>query len=257
MAVRTGGPGPAGLSVIIVPLKGHPGVTMRRLPVSGQKAGGTTYIELDDVKVPTSNLIGKEGNGLRIILTNFNHERLTIAVGVTRQARTALSAAFAYTMKRDAFGKKLIDQPVVRHRLAKAGAELETMNAWTEQILYQLCHLTAAEADKKLGGVTALAKAKSAMVLNECAQCAVLLFGGNGFTASGQGALVEGRFNIGPCNWETLITDFKQLFIETYPVLVSRVVLKTYFWILLCASWLRSIEMAVKPLDRKFKIPIE
>ncbi|KAG8416761.1 hypothetical protein J3459_013667 [Metarhizium acridum] len=191
MAVRTGGPGRAGLSVIIVPLKGHPGVSMRRLPVSGQKAGGTTYIELDNVKVPVENLVGREGDGLRIILTNFNHERLIIAVGVTRQARTALSAAFEYCLKRDAFGKKLMDQPVVRHRLAKAGAELETMNAWTEQILYQLCHLRSHEADLKLGGITALAKAKSAMVLNECAQCAVLLFGGNGFTASGQGALVE------------------------------------------------------------------
>ncbi|TWU75372.1 hypothetical protein ED733_000663 [Metarhizium rileyi] len=191
MAVRTGGPGGKGLSVIIVPLKGHAGVSMRRLPVSGQKAGGTTYIELDDVKVPVENLIGREGDGLRIILTNFNHERLIIAVGVTRQARTALAAAFEYCLKRDAFGKKLMDQPVVRHRLAKAGAELETMNAWTEQLLYQLCHMKSPEADLKLGGTTALAKAKSAMVLNECAQCAVLLFGGNGFTAAGQGALVE------------------------------------------------------------------
>ncbi|GAB0134471.1 hypothetical protein EsDP_00002841 [Epichloe bromicola] len=155
------------------------------------KAGGTTYIELDHVKVPVSNLIGKEGNGLRIILTNFNHERLTIAVGVTRQARTALAAAFEYCLKRDAFGKKLMDQAVVRHRLAKAGAELETLNAWTEQLLYQMKHLKPQEADLKLGGITALAKAKAGMVLNECAQCAVLLFGGNGFTAAGQGALVE------------------------------------------------------------------
>lgn len=193
MAVRTGGPGGGGLSVIIVPLKGHPGVSMRRLPVAGMKAGGTTYIDLDNVKVPVSNLIGKEGNGLRIILTNFNHERLTIAIGVTRQARTALAAAFEYCLKRDAFGKKLMDQPVVRHRLAKAGAELETLNAWTEQLLYQMKHLKPQEADLKLGGITALAKARAGMVLNECAQCAVLLFGGNGYTAAGQGALVEGK----------------------------------------------------------------
>lgn len=194
MAVRTGGPGPTGLSVMIVPLKNHPGVTMRRLKVSGQKAGGTTYIELDDVEVPVSNLIGKEGEGMRIIMTNFNHERLIISVGVTRQARVALSAAFSYCLKREAFGKTLMDQPVVRHRLAKAGAELETMWAWVEQILYQLCHLSKEEGDRQLGGLTALAKAKSAMVLNECAQVAVLLFGGNGFTQTGQGELAEGKF---------------------------------------------------------------
>lgn len=178
---------------MVVPLKGHPGVTMRRLNVAGQKTGGTTYIELDDVAVPVSNLIGREGEGMRIIMTNFNHERLIIAVGVTRQSRVALSAAFQYTLKREAFGKTLMDQPVVRHRLAKAGAELETMHAWVEQILYQLSHMSKEEGDRRLGGITALAKAKAAMVLNECAQCAVLLFGGNGFTAAGQGELVEGE----------------------------------------------------------------
>ncbi|KAL4894937.1 acyl-CoA dehydrogenase/oxidase [Aspergillus ambiguus] len=191
MAVRTGGPGAAGLSVLLVPLKGYPGVSMRRLTVSGQKTGGTTYIELDDVKVPVENLIGREGEGMRLIMTNFNHERLTIAVGVTRQARVALATAFAYCLKREAFGKSLMDQPVVRHRLAKAGAELETMWAFMEQLLYQMCHLSKEEADRQLGGVTAMAKAKAAMVLNECAQCAVLLFGGAGFTQSGQGELVE------------------------------------------------------------------
>lgn len=48
-----------------------------------------------------------------------------------------------------------------------------------------------AEADSKLGGLTALCKAKAGMVLNECAQCAQLLFGGAGYTQSGQGELVE------------------------------------------------------------------
>lgn len=205
MAVRTGGPGAAGLSVLVVPLKGHPGVSMRRLKVSGQITGGTTYIELDDVKVPVSNIIGQEGDGMRIIMTNFNHERLVIAVGVTRQARVALSAAFSYCLKREAFGKTLMDQPVVRHRLAKAGAELESMWAWIEQILYQLVHLSKEEGDRQLGGLTALAKAKSAMVLNECAQTAVLLFGGSGFTKSGQGELVEGMFaGVLVCTWNKL-----------------------------------------------------
>ncbi|CEL03872.1 Putative Medium-chain specific acyl-CoA dehydrogenase [Aspergillus calidoustus] len=191
MAVRTGGPGPGGLSLLVVPLKGYPGVSMQRLKVSGQITGGTTYIELDDVKVPVENLIGREGEGMKLVMNNFNHERLTIAVGVTRQARVALSTAFSYCLKREAFGKTLMDQPVVRHRLAKAGAELETMWAFVEQLLYQLANLPKEQADRELGGITALAKAKGAMVLNECAQVAVLLFGGAGFTKQGQGELVE------------------------------------------------------------------
>lgn len=191
MAVRTGGPGAGGLSVIVCPLKGYPGVTMRRLKVAGQISAGTTYIELDDVKVPVENLVGQEGMGMRYIMTNFNHERLSIAVGVTRTSRVALSAAFAYVMKREAFGKTLIEQPVVRHRLAKAGAELETLQAWVEQFVYQMTRLSKEEADLKLGGLTALAKAKAGMVLNECAQTAVLLFGGNGYTRTGQGEIAE------------------------------------------------------------------
>ena len=113
------------------------------------------------------------------MLTNDtqNHERLLIALGVARQARVALSTALGYVMKREAFGKALIEQPVVRHRLALAGADLETLQAWLDQFLWQMNHLPKSEADKRLGGLTALVKAKAGMVLNTCAQTAVLLFG--------------------------------------------------------------------------------
>ncbi|CAN8102003.1 unnamed protein product [Discula destructiva] len=193
MAVRTGGEGSgaAGLSMLVVPLKDYPGVTMRRLKVGGQVSAGTTYIELDDVKVPIENLIGEQGMGMRYIMTNFNHERLSIAVSTTRQARVALAAAFEYVLKREAFGKPLMDQPVVRHRLAKAGALLESQWAWVEQFAYQLTQMKKEDSDVALGGLTGLLKANAGVVLKECADTAVLLFGGNGYTQSGQGELVE------------------------------------------------------------------
>lgn len=127
----------------------------------------------------------------RYIMTNFNHERLTIAVGTTRQARVALSAAFAYVLKREAFGKKLFDQPVVRHRLAKAGTLLESQSAWVEQFVYQMTQMKKEDADVALGGLTAAAKANAGIVLKECADCAILLFGGNGYTRSGE--YIEGQ----------------------------------------------------------------
>jgi alkylation response protein AidB-like acyl-CoA dehydrogenase len=110
MAVRTGGEGSGagGISLLVVPLKDQQGVSRRLLKVAGQNAAGTTFIELDDVRVPIENLVGKEGHGMRYIMNNFNHERLYISVGVTRQARVALSSAFAYTMKREAFGKVVL-----------------------------------------------------------------------------------------------------------------------------------------------------
>jgi acyl-CoA dehydrogenase len=193
MAVRTGGPGPGGISMLVVPLLGHPGVTMRRIRVGGQKSAGTTFIELDDVEVPVENLIGVEGQGMKYVMQNFNHERLTISISVNRLSRIAISSAFEYTMKREAFGKTLMEQPVVRHRLAKAGAQLESHWSWIEQFVYQMTKLSHEEANAELGGLTALAKAQAGIVLHECASCAQLLFGGNGYTMSGQGELIESK----------------------------------------------------------------
>jgi len=193
MAVRTGGPGAKGLSMLVVPLKDYPGVTMRRIRVAGQSSAGTTFIELDDVKVPVENLIGKEGSGMIYVMQNFNHERLSISISANRLARTVLSAAFEYTMKREAFGKALMDQPVVRHRLAKAAAQLESHWAWVENFVYQMTQMSEQRANMELGGLTALAKAQSGIVLNECAQTALLLFGGNGYTKSGQGEIAESK----------------------------------------------------------------
>ena len=128
-------------------------------------------------------------------MTNFNHERLTIATVRLEAVRArALAAATEYILKREAFGKPLVDQPVVRHRLAKAGALLESQWAWVEQFVYQMVHLPKATADIELGGLTAMVKAQSGIVLNECAQTAQLLFGGNGYTKSGQGELVESKY---------------------------------------------------------------
>lgn len=132
--------------------------------------------------------------GMKYIMTNFNHERLTIAAGVTRQARVALSSAFEYVLRREAFGRPLADQPVVRHRLARAGALLESQWAWAEQFAYQLARMPRENGDRELGGMTALLKAHAGVVLRECADTAVLLFGGNGYTRSGQGELVESEF---------------------------------------------------------------
>jgi acyl-CoA dehydrogenase len=150
-------------------------------------------------------------------MTNFNHERLSIAIFATRQARVALSAAMEYVMKREAFGKPLVEQPVVRHRLAKAGALLESLQAWVEQFVYQMTKLPKDVADIHLGGLTALAKAHSGIVINECAQCAVLLFGGNGYTKTGQGEIAESKFNGSVCllkRTSHIDIDFQGFFVK-------------------------------------------
>jgi acyl-CoA dehydrogenase len=198
MAVRTGGPGPGGLSLLVVPLIGQEGVNMRKIEVGGGITSGTSFIQLEDVEVPVENLIGQEGAGMKYIMTNFNHERLTIAIGATRSARAALGAAMEYVMKREAFGQPLINQAVVRQRLARAGALVETQWAWVESFVYQMAHLKKEDADRELGGLIAMCKAQAGIVLDDCARTAVLLFGGNGYTRSGQGELVESELHDGP-----------------------------------------------------------
>jgi acyl-CoA dehydrogenase len=59
MAVRTGGSGAKGLSLLVVPLLDYPGVSMRRMKTTGGITSGTTFIDLEDVKVPVGNLIGQ------------------------------------------------------------------------------------------------------------------------------------------------------------------------------------------------------
>lgn len=68
MCVETGGDGPGGLSVLLVPLRNQQGVSMRKIPVSGGQARGTTSIELDDVEVPVENILGKEGQRMKYIM---------------------------------------------------------------------------------------------------------------------------------------------------------------------------------------------
>jgi acyl-CoA dehydrogenase len=166
---------------------------MRRMQVTGQTAAGTTFMELDGVKVPVENLIGKENSGMIYVMQNFGRGRLTISVTVNRLARVALSSAFQYCTKREAFGKTLMDQLVVRHRLAKCGAVLESHYAWVEGLVYQATKVSKERANAELGGLAALAKAQAGIVLNECASTAVLLFGGNGYTKTGQGETVESK----------------------------------------------------------------
>lgn len=70
-AVRTGGEGMKGISVLVIPTPSE-GFSWRRILNSGRKASGASFIELDHVLIPVENLIGEENEGFRIVVTNFN-----------------------------------------------------------------------------------------------------------------------------------------------------------------------------------------
>lgn len=116
VAVRTGGPGMAGVSVLCIPR--GPGVSTREMDCMGVHGSGTTYITFEDVRVPVENLVGAENAGFKVIMTNFNHERMGIIIQCSRFARVCYEEAIKYANKRTTFGKKLIDHPVIRMKVA-------------------------------------------------------------------------------------------------------------------------------------------
>eukprot|EP01117_Protostelium_nocturnum_P001016 TRINITY_DN11339_c0_g1_i1.p1 TRINITY_DN11339_c0_g1~~TRINITY_DN11339_c0_g1_i1.p1 ORF type:complete len:567 (-),score=223.66 TRINITY_DN11339_c0_g1_i1:63-1739(-) len=190
VAVRTGGEGMGGISMLLLE-KGMPGITTRQMKCSGVWPSGTTYITFEDVKVPVENLIGKENEGFKYVMYNFNHERWGIVVQATRFSRVCYEESFLYAHKRKAFGKRLIDQPVIRNKLAHMAREIEATQSWLETITYQMCKLSHKESVSSLGGATALLKAQSTTTFELCAREATQIFGGLAYTRGGQAEKVE------------------------------------------------------------------
>ena len=117
VAVRTGGPGMGGISLLVIE-KTFKGVECKRMDCMGVWASGTSFVTFDEVKVPIANLIGKENAGFGYVMHNFNHERWGFVVQANRFARVCYEEAFLYAHKRRTFGKKLIEHPVIRAKLA-------------------------------------------------------------------------------------------------------------------------------------------
>jgi len=107
----------AGLSLILVE-KTMPGVTLKKMKCQGMTMSGTTYITLENVKVPVENLIGEKGQGFGYIMSNFNSERLWIIFLMVSASRVCFEESFKYAHIRKTFGKKLIEHPVIRNKLA-------------------------------------------------------------------------------------------------------------------------------------------
>lgn len=190
VAVRTGGPGMGGISLLLLD-RSMPGITTRQMQCSGLWSSGTSYITFEDVKVPVENLIGKENEGFKCIMHNFNHERFGIIVQSLRYARVCLEESIKYAHKRSTFGKKLIDHPVIRMKIANMARNVEATQSWLENITYQLTKMSFKEQNERLGGPIALCKAQTSLTLELCAREASQIFGGLAYTRGGQAEKVE------------------------------------------------------------------
>ena len=189
-AVRTGGPGTLGISVLLIE-RSAGGVSTRKMDCQGVWSSGTTYITFEDVKVPVGNLIGRENKGFSVIMTNFNHERIGIIIQALRFSRVCYEESMKYAHKRETFGKKLYEHPVIRMKLAQMARHIEASFSWLESLIYQSSKMDETEAMLKLGGPIAGLKAQSTVTFEFCAREASQIFGGLSYTRGGQGAKVE------------------------------------------------------------------
>ncbi|THX83796.1 acyl-CoA dehydrogenase NM domain-like protein [Aureobasidium pullulans] len=189
-AVRTGGEGMNGVSVLLIE-RSFGGVSTRKMDCQGVWSSGTTYVTFEDVKVPVENLVGKENQGFKVLMTNFNHERIGIIIQCLRFSRVCYEESMKYAHKRRTFGKKLIEHPVIRLKLAHMFRQIEASYSWMENLIYQCQQMNEVEAMLKLGGAIAGLKAQATTTFEFCAREASQIFGGLSYSRGGQGAKVE------------------------------------------------------------------
>ncbi|HBO9816839.1 TPA: acyl-CoA dehydrogenase [Pseudomonas aeruginosa] len=131
VAVRTGGEGFAGISLLLVE-KGTAGFSVgRKLKKMGWWASDTAELFFDDCRVPAENLIGVENAGFACIMANFQSERLALAVMANMTAQLALEESLRWAREREAFGKPIGKFQVLRHRLAEMATQLEVFREFT------------------------------------------------------------------------------------------------------------------------------
>ena len=133
-AVRTGGPGHSGLSLLVVE-KGAPGFAVdRSLSKTGWHCSDTAELAYTDVRVPVANLVGAESSGFSQLAEQFVVERLALAVHGYGIAGRSLALTAAYCRERETFGEPLLANQVVRHRLVEMRRRVEVARAYVHEV---------------------------------------------------------------------------------------------------------------------------
>ena len=124
-AVTDKAAGKKGITCFLVPASA-PGYQVGRIEEKmGQKASDTTQILFEDCRIPADSVIGAEGEGYKIALSNLEAGRIGIAAQCLGMARAALEAAVKYAQERESFGKPIFEHQAVNFRLADMATQLE------------------------------------------------------------------------------------------------------------------------------------
>jgi acyl-CoA dehydrogenase len=174
VAVRTGGDGAGGVSLLLI--EGNtPGLSRTQLKKMGWWASDTATLHFDDCRVRCENLIGEEGQGFKLIMQNFNSERMGMAAGCTAFARVCVEEAIAYAKERKTFGKPIAQHQVIRHKLVDMAQRVAASQAMLEMLAWRL-----GQGDNPVAEICMM-KNQATQTMAYCASEAVQIFGGAGY----------------------------------------------------------------------------
>lgn len=185
VAVRTGGSdekGARGISLLLVP-GDSAGLTRTPLRKMGWWCSDTAQLHFDGVRVPARYLLGEEGAGFRMVMGNFNGERLGLAASALGFAQACLDEALAWARQRHTFGSPLIGHQAVRHRLADMQMRIAATEAWLDAVAAQGDALEAGGQVNAPAWVAdvCLLKNQATQTMQFCADAAVQILGGMGY----------------------------------------------------------------------------
>ncbi|MEN9437194.1 MAG: hypothetical protein RIR09_1849 [Pseudomonadota bacterium] len=182
VAVRTG-VGAGGISMVMVP---GDAVGLSRSPLKkmGWLCSDTAQLRFDGVRVPLGNLVGQEGDGFKMVLTNFNGERLSMAAMALGFSECCYDEALAWAQQRKTFGTALVDHQVVRHKLMDMKMRIESTRAWLHAVSERAD--AGDRGDKSAKGAewvaqVCLLKNHATQTMQFCADQGVQILGGMGY----------------------------------------------------------------------------
>ncbi len=177
-AVRTGGAGHAGVSLLVIE-KGTPGFSVsKKLRKTGWWASDTAELHFDACRVPIANRIGPENGAFPMIMMNFASERLMLAAQCVAIAELAYRETLAYARERQAFGKALTGFQVTRHKLADMATRLAAARALVGECVVRVLR---PGGELQAAGLAAMAKNTATDMCSFVCDQAVQLHGGYGY----------------------------------------------------------------------------
>jgi len=179
-----------GISFLIV--ERGPGVESSPIEKMGWHASDTALIAFDDVFVPEENLLGAEHEGFKLIMANFQWERVMMALGAVGAMEALLERTIAFALEREQFGRPIGRFQAIRHKLAEVAVALETGRAITYNALR--LHLAGANAVQEV----TMAKLATQRAAFDAADACLQIHGGAGYLEENGIARAARDLRLGP-----------------------------------------------------------